>query len=363
MDLLNGLWNLAGVPTRQVSGENPTGAKGGACKWEPDPSNPEIWRAGENLGKGWKLHPFAKAGAGETVVLADIEGPGIVNEIFFTCDTPRWSELVLRIYWDGEAAPSVECPVGAFFCAGFDGHPRAVNSLPVVVAPDRGMNGYWQMPFRRHARITLTNESANKVDVIAYRVLYKLLPVDDGAAYFHAQYRRSTPPAERPEHTILDGVRGKGLYVGTYLMWNARSPGWWGEGEVKFFLDGDTDQPTLCDNGTEDYFGGAWGFLPFEKKGAPQTEQTFSTPFLGLPLAVADDPDGSRKFGLYRWHILDSIGFERDIRVTVQTLGWYPDGHFRPRTEDDIASVAYWYQTEPHAPFPVLPAAAARGDR
>jgi hypothetical protein len=263
---------------------------------------------------------------------------------------------VLRFYWDQEEQPSVEVPLGDFFAMGHDAAPHLVNSLPVTVGPTRACSAYWQMPFREHARITLENQGAAHAEVVAYRVLYKLHPVPGEAAYFHAQWRRSLTPRHHPEHVILDGVRGSGAYVGTYIARAAFSRGWWGEGEVKFYLDGDTEFPTLADNGTEDYFGGAWGF---SKDGV---EQEFSTPYLGLPLARVADPQGPRLFSMYRWHVLDSIGFAQDLRVTIQALGWWPGHTYEPLT-DDFASVAYWYQTEPHAPFPTLPIMAQRWGR
>ncbi len=227
-----------------------------------------------------------------------------------------------------------------------------MTSLPVTVAPHRGCGCYWQMPFRQHARITLTNDGRADVRIVAYKVLYKLHPVPADAAYFHAQWRRSLTRKEHPEHTILDGVKGAGVYVGTYLAWTALSRGWWGEGEVKFYLDGDREFPTICDNGTEDYFGGAWGFFRHPQK--DQVEQPFNAPFVGMPLAHTGSSDGPRYFGLYRWHIVDSIGFTQDLRVAVQTLGWWPGHIYQPLT-DDIASTAFWYQREPHAPFPAFP--------
>ncbi|MBR4941821.1 MAG: DUF2961 domain-containing protein [Clostridia bacterium] len=362
MDILSSLPGMAGAVTRQISAENPTGEKGGACAFIPDPTNPDLpfSKAAMDLGKGWKVRPFVPLEAGKTLVLADIEGPGIINQIFLTSDAPRLSELTLRIYWDEEETPSVETPMGAFYCMGFDNFPHTVSSMPITVAPHRGMSCYWQMPFRRHAKLTLTNEGAQNVNVVAYRVLYKLCSVDSDAAYFHAQYRRKMSTADNPEHVILDNVRGKGLYVGTYLMYNVSESGWWGEGEVKFFIDGDTDQPTLCDNGTEDYFGGAWSFGAFQ--GPDTKENCFESPFLGMPLAVYENRGGPRKFGLYRFHLYDSIGFASDLRVTVQLLGWYPNGTFRPLC-DDIGSVAYWYQQEPHETFPALPDLKNRWDR
>jgi len=352
---------LTGVTTRQISAENPTGEKGKACPWDPNPDDPYLVhsRPAIDLGRGWKVHPFIKVKAGETVILADIDGPGMINQFWITSDLPLYRALVLRFYWDDEAEPSVEVPMGDFFAMGHDASPHLVNSLPVVVGPYRACQSYWQMPFHKHARITLQNEGAQDANVVAYKIIYKLQPVPEDAAYFHAQWRHSITRREHPEHTILDGVKGKGLYVGTYLAWLAFSYGWWGEGEVKFFMDGDTDLPTIADNGTEDYFGGAGGFAKDVRVGP---EQVFNSLYCGLPLACVDDQQGPRRFSLYRWHLLDSIGFSEDLRVTIQALGWWPDGKYQPLT-DDIASVAYWYQNEPHTPFPRFPSVRERWGR
>jgi len=359
------LYLQAGVTTRQISAENPTGAKNSGCMWEPDPTNPDIPYSGASLelGRGWKVRPFIKLMRQTTVEIADIEGPGCINQIFLTCDAPCSSEIVVRIYWDGETAPSVECPLGAFFAMGFDRAVHTVYSSMVTVAPQKGLNCYWQMPFRKRTRITVTNDSTAADFILAYKVLYKLHGIPDGVAYFHAQYRRSLISGTHPEHTILDGVRGCGLYVGTYMALNAFCGGWWGEGEVKFWLDGD-ENPSIADNGTEDYFGGAWSFYD-DMAGGETVEQAFCSPYLGMPLAKTANQNGPRKFGLYRWHILDSIGFREDLRATVQSLSWYPNGSvgrvYRP-VPLDIATVAYWYQTEPHTGFPKLPDAIERYD-
>lgn len=361
-NLLGALPFQAGAVTRMINAENPTGEKGGAAKWDPNPDDPFLPHSGaaKHLGRGWKVRPFITVKAGETAVLADIAGPGCVNQFWITTSASAWRALVLRVHWDGEAEPSVEAPLGDFFALGFDSRPHLVNSLPVVVAPHRGCGCYWQMPFRRRARFTLANEGGENVDVVAYKILYKLHEVPADAAYFHAQWRRSLTARAHPEHTILDGVKGRGLYVGTYLAWTALSRGWWGEGEVKFYLDGDREFPTICDNGTEDYFGGAWSYARDPK--TDPTEQAFCAPFCGLPLAHNGAPNGPRLFGLYRWHVLDAIGFAQDLRVTVQTLGWWPGRVYQPLT-DDVASTAFWYQAEPHAAFPKFPALAERWER
>jgi hypothetical protein len=225
-----------------------------------------------------------------------------------------------------------------------------VNAQPINVNPLGGFNSYWPMPFRDHALIEIVNDHHEAIDGFFYQITYSLEEVDSEAAHFHAQWRRSTTTRDYPEHVILDGVQGKGHFVGIYLAWTQMSDGWWGEGEVKFFLDGDED-PTVCTTGTEDYFGGAWGF------GA----QTYSAPVLGYPFF--DHREGSvPKHGLYRFHVMDPIRFHRDLRVTVQALGWWPDQKFQPLT-DDIASVAYWYQTLPSAAFPELPGVNERYTR
>jgi hypothetical protein len=181
--------------------------------------------------------------------------------------------------------------------------------------------------------------------------------VPENVAYFHAQFRRVNPLPYKDVYTILDGVKGKGNYVGTYVAWGVNNSGWWGEGEIKFYIDSDKDFPTICGTGTEDYFGGAWCF---ENKDATNYQE-FTTPYSGLPQIIR--PDGfyrsQQRFGLYRWHITDPIHFEQDLRVTIQALGWRRDQKTRYRRylplQDDIGSVAYWYQTLPTSAFPELP--------
>jgi len=257
--------------------------------------------------------------------------------------------MIIRMYWDNEQEPSVEVPLGDFFCNGWCERSN-VNSMPISVNPAGGMNSYWQMPFRKQARITVENRTQETV-VLYYQVDYTLTDVPDDSAYFHAQWRRSNPLEYKDVHTILDGVKGKGHYVGTYLAWQVNNSGWWGEGEIKFYMDGDLEYPTICGTGTEDYFGGAWNFEQ------PKGEYcSFSTPYLGLHQVLK--PDGlyrsQQRFGMYRWHIMDPIRFEDDLRVTIQALGWRSDRRYLP-LQDDIASVAIWYQTEPHISHPLLP--------
>jgi hypothetical protein len=371
MSLLGHLPYELGGTTRMISPENPTGEKGKACLWEPNPSDPflEHSDAALDLGKGYKVRPFINVRSGETAVLADIKGMGIINYFFITSSLENYSELVLRIYWDDEENPSVECPLGAFFAMGHDSQPHLVNSVPIVVAPKKGCTSYWQMPFREGAKCTLTNDGPIDSFIVAYKIQYKLKEVPKDVGYFHAQYRKTVTSIDDPNYVIVDGIKGKGSYVGTYLAWNALSSNWWGEGEVKFYLDGDSKYPTMADTGTEDYFGGAWGFSHMDtsdNQTFQNNEQAFSYPYVGMPLAKIVNDRAPRKYSLYRWHLLDSIGFEKDLKVTVQTLGWYPNfpkyKRYKPLSED-IASVAYWYQQEPHQPFPELPDLKVRWDR
>ncbi|MDW8352455.1 MAG: glycoside hydrolase family 172 protein [Anaerolineae bacterium] len=341
---LGNLSRLSNAKTRSISAENFTGEKGkGGMATEGTGAH-----AAHELGQGWKVSPSVSIAPRTTFTLADITGSGAIQHIWMTMFPDKWRRAVLRMYWDGEAMPSVETPVGDFFCCGW-GVRCNVASLAVCVNPAGGFNAYWEMPFRRSARITLENLADDPL-ICYYQITYALTDVPDDAAYFHAQWRRSNPLPYKSVHTLLDGVRGKGHYVGTYLAWGVHNNGWWGEGEIKFYLDGD-EWPTICGTGTEDYFGGAWNFEhPKGEYGA------FCSPYSGLPQVIK--PDGlyqsQQRFGMYRWHITDPIRFDRDLRVTIQALGWRSGGRYLP-LQDDIASTAFWYQTEPHAPFPTLP--------
>ena len=294
---------------------------------------------------------------GKTTTLAEIEGPGAIQHIWMTPNRHRRFSI-LRIYWDDEEKPSVECPVGDFFANGW-GEFAQVSSLPVTVNPGSAYNCYWVMPFRKKCRITMTNIGDENMRLF-YQIDYALAEVPEDAAYFHAQFRRVNPVPKGEVFTILDGVKGRGHYVGTTLCWGSNSNNWWGEGEVKFYLDGDGEFPTICGTGTEDYFCGSYNFHardPETNKGDEVGYRTFTTPYAGMPQVIR--PDGlyrsQMRFGLYRWHIPDPIRFEEDLRVTVQALGGFTRDHRFIQLQDDLASVAFWYQVEPHAPFPALP--------
>jgi hypothetical protein len=307
--------------------------------------------AARELGRGWKISPSVRIKAGTTFTLADIAGPGAIQQIWMTPAPIHKTRLnILRFYWDGESEPSIEVPLGDFFACGW-GEYCQINSQPVCVNPGSAFNCQWTMPFRRQARVTLENLD-DKDMTLYYQINYALAPVPGDAAYLHAQFRRVNRLPAKDVYTILDGVAGRGHYVGTYLAWEVRSPGWWGEGEIKFFLDGDGEFPTICGTGTEDYFCGSYNF----ENRATKRYQTFSTPYTGLAQVLPPDAIylPGQRFGLYRWHLPDPVRFQKDLRVTIQALGWQPGGRYLP-LEDDIASVAYWYQAEPHQKFPALP--------
>ena len=337
---------LSDAQTRSISPENFTGEKGrGGMATEGTGAN-----AARELGQGWKISPSVRIAAGQTFTLAEITGPGAIQHIWMT-PTGNWRFSILRMYWDGETTPSVEVPVGDFFASGW-GRYAQIDSLPVAVKPGSAFNSYWTLPFRTGARITMEN-IAPEAMTLYYQIDYTLTAIEDDAAYFHAQFRRVNPLPYKEVYTILDGVRGEGHYVGTHMSWGVNNNGWWGEGEIKFYMDGDTDFATIVGTGTEDYFCGSYNF---ENRQTRQYQE-FSTPYSGLPLVIR--PDGvyqsQQRFSLYRWHVMDPIRFARDLRVTIQALGWMSGGRYLP-LRDDIASVAYWYQAEPHAAFPELPA-------
>ncbi len=332
---------LSSAQTRSISPENFTGEKGkGGMATEGTGAN-----AARDLGQTWKVSPSVRIEPGQTFVMADVKGSGAIQQIWMT-PTGNNRFNIFRIYWDGEETPSVECPAGDFFACGL-GSYASVTSLAVCVNPGSAFNCYWQMPFRKSFKITMTNID-EKAMVLYYQVNYTLTDVPQDMAYFHAQFRRVNPLPDKVDYTILDGVKGRGQYVGTYMTWGSNSPGWWGEGEIKFFMDGDGKFPTICGTGTEDYFCGSYCFY----KPGTEEYQEFSTAYTGMPQVIKSETQP--RFSLYRWHVMDPVRFEKDLKVTIQALGWQSGGRYLP-LHDDLSSVAFWYQAEPHAAFPALP--------
>lgn len=353
---MGNLSKLSNAKTRAISGENLTGEKGKGGMADPlldkdKPNKANAWAAARELGQGWKVNPCIKLKPGEIITIADINGPGAIQHMWM-CPTGNWRFTILRIYWDDEKEPSVECPIGDFFCSAYNKYSQ-LSSLAICVNPGSSFNCYWKMPFRKRAKITLENLNKNEGITFFYQIDYALTEIAEDEAYFHTQFRRSNP-TKGSLHTLVDGIKGKGQYVGTYIAWRVNDNGWWGEGEIKFYIDGDKEFPTICGTGTEDYFGGSYNF---ENKTTHQYQE-FSTPYAGLHQVIK--PDGLYNavtgFGLYRWHILDSIRFDKDLKVTIQDLGWKYDWRYNPQ-KSDISSTSYWYQTKPHMKFPDLPSA------
>jgi hypothetical protein len=298
-------------------------------------------------------------GVGQSATIFDQAGPGEVTHLWMTISSPEdfhLKKLVLRMYWDDEPTPSVEAPVGDFFGLGL-GDYFNFQSAYLAVAPDKALNAFFPMPFAHRARITITNEGKENVDNLYYNIDYRAYakPLPVGTLYFHAQYRQQTPPANwngkvtnnydeatlarknldgRDNYTWLE-ARGEGNYLGVTMSVLQNQDGWWGEGDDMFFVDG-AKLPSIQGTGSEDYFLGAWDF----------GTEGFSYLSFGAP------PKGPERVGsrssVYRFHIDSPIPFTRSIRATIE------HGHANHRM-DNFYSVAYWYQTEPHAPLPALP--------
>ena len=284
---------------------------------------------------------------GGTLTLANLDGPGQIVHFWCTIahDDPFYPrQLTLRMYWDGEKDPSVECPIGDFFGMGH-GIDKAFTSLPIrVTSEGRGRNCYWPMPFKKSARITVSNDSDKRCNNFYYYIDWQKPPaLPDDTAYFHAMYRQEFPCVMGRNYLIAD-LEGRGHYVGTIQNVTLVSPGWYGEGDDFFFIDGET-KPRLRGTGTEDYFCDGWGF--HEQAG----------PFYGTPLWEGYDT-GDRGTA-YRFHIPDPVTFRKSLRVEIEHKGsqTFPDGKNTGFIERDdlMSSVAFWYQTEPHKSWPPLP--------
>jgi len=293
---------------------------------------------------------------GETLTLLDENGPGFLTHIWVTIaseDPNHLKAIVLRMYWDGESAPSVEAPIGDFFGLGL-GDYYQYQSVPLQVGSEKALNCFFPMPFQKHARITVANEGSIKTDAfyfnIDYRIYAKPLPADQ--LYFHAQYRQAAPAqgttnqwqsnGEMDSKKNLNGdgnyiwleATGRGHFVGVTMSVLQNQDKWWGEGDDMFFVDGEK-LPSINGTGSEDYFLGAWGF-----------QHPFAYGLFGAPV-VGQEVAGSRS-SVYRFHLDSPITFTKSLRATIE------HGHANHRS-DNYYSVAYWYQTEPHATFPALP--------
>lgn len=330
------MYSIKDYKSRSITAENPTGGKGIGGRL----TNGTGAKASADLGIGWKVSPSIKMNPFSKIDIATIEGSGIINHMWMTCFHEFWRDIIIRIYWEHSDFPSVEVPFGDFFSNPWC-EPSLIDSEVISVNPRGGMNSYWQMPFKENARIELENIGCKEVYVY-YQIDYTLREVKGDFGYFHTQWNASKPLKYMEDHNLLTRIMGKGHYVGTSLGWQVNSRGWWGEGEVKIFIDGDEEFPTICGTGTEDYFGGAWNFeQPIGQYCG------YSTRYLGMHQVIR--PDGlynsQQRFSMYRWHLKDPIYFSEDIRVTIQALGWRNNEKYLP-LQDTLYSVAYLYLKE-----------------
>jgi len=345
---LNELWQNSNIITRSISPENPNGEVKGGAKAKSTPDLPC-----SNLGDGWKVRPFITINPNETVTIGDIKDEGMIKHIWCTSvvmneevrvslRSSQWRDIIIRIYFENNKYPQVECPIGDFFCNGW-GEYAHVDSIPVCVNPGCAFNCYWEMPFKKSCKITIENRS-EFISTLYYQIDYELKKLPKEILYFHAQFNRVNPLPKKTVFEILDKKSGKGAYVGTYMCWASNSRGWWGEGEIKFFIDGDKKYPTICGTGTEDYFCGSYDF---KNRKLNQYEE-YTTAYAGLPQVLK--PDGlynsQQRFGMYRFHIQDPIYFKKDLRVTIQAIGWNVYKKFIT-LQDDISAVAFYYLDKP----------------
>src|SRR5215469_269448 len=301
---------------------------------------------------------------GQSATILDVKGAGVVTHLWFTIasdDQHHLKYLVLRAWWDGESSPSIEAPIGDFFGLGL-GEYFTYQSALLAVAPVKALNSYFAMPFASAARITVTNEGKKKTDALYFAADYVNLDSLPGdVARFHAQYRQAAPAkgwTDNWGNEYGDDINGKknlngegnyvfldatghGHFVGVTQAVEQNQEFWFGEGDDMIFIDGDA-MPTINGTGTEDYYNGAWDF----------NGQPFAYMHNGAPYIVDAERIGGR-YCLYRWHSESPIAFEKSIRVTIE------HGHANHRS-DNFYSVGYWYQTEPHAQFPALPAPESR---
>lgn len=318
----------SGIKSRSISFENPTGAKG------------EGGKAASNLGVGRKGSPSKTISPGETVTLCDIKGSGTIRHIWITMnyEPDVLRACVIRAWWDGQQHPSIECPVGDFM--GFaHGRVTAYQSAVHSVGPKAGMNFWLPMPFKKSGKITFSNESSKKTPLF-YQIDYTIgdkHPSDVGR--LHVLFRRENPTTIKKDFELLPLRNGKGRFIGSIIGIRPLSGDWWGEGEVKVYLDGDTDFPTICGTGSEDYVGLSWGMqlAPYMYNGCSLNEKDYVS--------------------MYRWHLPDPIFWEKSCRVTIQQIGW-KSGLFE--RSDDWSCATFFYQPIPSEPLPPMPSVAER---
>lgn len=321
--------------SRSISAENPTGEKNMGARALHGTGA----RASRNLGQGWKVNPCIKIGANTCTTIMDVDGPGIIKSMWMT-HSHQARMLILRMYWDGSSIPAVEVPLGDFFANAWGKYYQNSSSM-IQVNPGYGLCSYFEMPFFKHCTISVENLQEEEVTLF-YQINYELGDIDPDSYYFHAYYHRSQPVEYKKTHQVLPIIKGKGHYVGTSVFWQVNANQWWGEGEIKFYIDQD-EYPTICGTGTEDYFLGAWNF----ENPTTKRYESYTSPYAGMHVF---EPDGvyqaNTRFQMYRWHVQDPITFDQDLWIELQALGWRNGFQEYLPLQDDIASIAYWYQEE-----------------
>jgi hypothetical protein len=363
------MYCIRDVQSRSITPENRTGAKAGGSRTELKDGSAKYHS--RFLGKHWKVNPWVNIPAGKTEELANFNGEGTINSIWLTLSTEFYRTSILEFYWDGASKPSVQVPIGDFFAQHGVKHPSKsgwangfdnyINSFMININPYNGLNCYWQMPFRKGFRVVLRNLSKKKIEIF-YQINFTLEKLPKNAGYFHAQYRREKEVPFKTPYTLIDNVKGKGHIAGIFLLHGhgkqvdawfndekiVKNHTWWGEGEIKFYLDGDDQYPTINTTGEEDYFCGSWCYVKQNPEFGKSYRQ-FSSLYNGFYRVGK-----LNLFGQYRWHVKDPIYFSSDMRITMQALGWYGNGTYVTQ-KDDISSVVFWYQDSIYTDFPLSP--------
>ncbi len=317
-----------GVQSRSISYENPTGEPGQGGK------------AASNLGVGRKGSPARTLKPGEASVLCDIKGPGAIRHIWMTTrgEPVNLRSMVVRAWWDGQEHPSIECPLGDFMGIAH-GHVRAYQSAVHSVGERAGMNIWIPMPFAKQAKFTMTNEGETPHPLF-YQIDYTIgdkLPEDFGR--LHVLFRRENPTTLKKDFELLPQRSARGRFIGSVIGIRTLSGNWWGEGEIKVYMDGDKEFPTICGTGSEDYVGLSWGIqqTPFFYNGCSLNEKGYVC--------------------MYRWHLPDPVVWQKEVRITIQQIGWKNGLYER---QDDWSTATFWYEAVPSAPLPAFPDVKAR---